>query len=77
MRAHVVAFTTSESKFEEAKRLGADEVVLSKDVEQMAAYRGKLHSKQYSGKLALKQLNGWCGVFSRLGLIFYKRQNQC
>jgi uncharacterized zinc-type alcohol dehydrogenase-like protein len=43
MGAHVVAFTTSESKFEEAKRLGADEVVLSKDAGQMAAYRGKLH----------------------------------
>jgi uncharacterized zinc-type alcohol dehydrogenase-like protein len=43
MGAHVVAFTTSQSKFEEAKRLGADEVVLSKDPEQMAAYRGKLH----------------------------------
>jgi uncharacterized zinc-type alcohol dehydrogenase-like protein len=43
MGAHVVAFTTSASKFEEAHRLGADEVVLSKDPEQMAAYRGKLH----------------------------------
>ncbi|MBB6130840.1 NAD(P)-dependent alcohol dehydrogenase [Mucilaginibacter lappiensis] len=43
MGAHVVAFTTSESKFAEAKRLGADEVVLSKDAEQMAAFRGKLH----------------------------------
>ncbi|TLV02897.1 NAD(P)-dependent alcohol dehydrogenase [Dyadobacter luticola] len=43
MGAHVVAFTTSESKFEEAKRLGADEVVLSKDKEQMAAFKGKLH----------------------------------
>jgi len=43
MGAHVVAFTTSESKFAEAKRLGADEVVLSKNREQMAAYRGKLH----------------------------------
>lgn len=43
MGAHVVAFTTSESKFAEAHRLGADEVVLSKDEEQMAAYRGKLH----------------------------------
>jgi len=43
MGAHVVAFTTSESKFAEAKRLGADEVVLSKDKEQMAAYRGKLN----------------------------------
>jgi len=43
MGAQVVAFTTSESKFAEAKRLGADEVVLSKDGEQMAAYKGKLH----------------------------------
>ncbi|RZM20942.1 MAG: NAD(P)-dependent alcohol dehydrogenase [Pedobacter sp.] len=43
MGAHVVAFTTSESKFAEAKRLGADEVVLSKDETQMAAYRGKLN----------------------------------
>jgi uncharacterized zinc-type alcohol dehydrogenase-like protein len=43
MGAQVVAFTTSESKFAEARRLGADEVVLSKSKEQMAAYRGKLH----------------------------------
>jgi uncharacterized zinc-type alcohol dehydrogenase-like protein len=43
MGATVVAFTTSESKFEEAQRLGADEVVLSKDPEQMAKYHGKLN----------------------------------
>ena len=43
MGAEVVAFTTSKSKFAEAKRLGADEVVLSTDENQMAAYRGKLH----------------------------------
>ena len=43
MGAEVVAFTTSEAKFAEAKRLGADEVVLSKDEDQMAAYKGKLH----------------------------------
>lgn len=43
MGAEVVAFTTSETKFAEAKRLGADEVVLSKDKNQMAAYKGKLH----------------------------------
>lgn len=33
--AHVVQFTTSESKVEDAKRLGADDVVLSKDAEAM------------------------------------------
>ncbi|MCE7063337.1 NAD(P)-dependent alcohol dehydrogenase [Dyadobacter sp. CY343] len=43
MGAEVVAFTTSEAKFAEAKRLGADEVVMSKDKDQMAAYTGKLH----------------------------------
>lgn len=43
MGAHVVAFTTSESKFKEAQRLGADEVVLSTDPEQMNKFRGKLH----------------------------------
>lgn len=43
MGAHVVAFTTSESKFKEAQRLGADEVVLSTDAAQMNKFRGKLH----------------------------------
>lgn len=37
MGAHVVLFTTSPSKIEDGKRLGADEVVISKDPEQMAA----------------------------------------
>lgn len=36
--AHVVAFTTSESKREAAKSLGADEVVVSRDAQQMAAH---------------------------------------
>lgn len=43
MGAHVTAFTTSESKFHEARRLGADEVVLSKDQAQMAKHKGSLH----------------------------------
>src|SRR5215813_5430456 len=33
--AHVVVFTTSPSKIDDAKRLGADEVVISKDANQM------------------------------------------
>ena len=36
--AHVVAFTTSESKREAVKSLGADEVVVSSDAQQMAAH---------------------------------------
>jgi uncharacterized zinc-type alcohol dehydrogenase-like protein len=37
--AHVVAFTTSQSKIADAKALGADEVVVSRDKEQMKAHR--------------------------------------
>lgn len=33
--AHTVLFTTSESKIEDGKRLGADEVVISKNAEEM------------------------------------------
>ena len=43
MGAEVVVFTTSLSKVDDAKRLGADDVILSKDEKQMAKYRGKLH----------------------------------
>ena len=38
--AHVVQFTTSESKIEDAKKLGADEVVISKDAAAMAKHAG-------------------------------------
>ncbi|CAI1599355.1 Uncharacterized zinc-type alcohol dehydrogenase-like protein YahK [Serratia quinivorans] len=38
MGAHVVLFTTSESKVEDAKRLGAHEVVISRNPEQMAQH---------------------------------------
>ena len=40
MGATTVLFTTSASKVEDGKRLGADEVVLSKDADQMAAHTG-------------------------------------
>jgi alcohol dehydrogenase (NADP+) len=43
MGAEVIVFTTSPSKVEDARRLGADDVVLSKDREQMKRYAGKLH----------------------------------
>ena len=42
MGAHVVAFTTSESKRQDALDLGADEVVVSRDAEAMAARAGSL-----------------------------------
>jgi uncharacterized zinc-type alcohol dehydrogenase-like protein len=40
MGAHVVQFTTSESKAADARRLGADEVILSKDESAMARHAG-------------------------------------
>jgi len=40
--AHVVAFTTSESKREAATALGADEVVVSRNAEEMKAQRRRL-----------------------------------
>ena len=43
MGSEVIVFTTSPSKVEDAKRLGAHDVVLSKDKEQMKRYAGKLH----------------------------------
>jgi uncharacterized zinc-type alcohol dehydrogenase-like protein len=38
--AHTVVFTTSPGKVEDAKRLGADEVVISKDANAMAKHAG-------------------------------------
>lgn len=43
MGAYVVVITTSTSKIEDAKRLGADEVILSTDKEQMKQNRNTLH----------------------------------
>ena len=40
MGAHTVAFTTSESKREDALRLGADDVVISRDAAQMQQHAG-------------------------------------
>ena len=42
MGAHVVLFTTSPGKEEDAKRLGADEVVISKDKDAMAKQKASL-----------------------------------
>ncbi len=41
--AHVVAFTTSEGKRQDALDLGADEVVVSKNKDEMKAHAGSFH----------------------------------
>lgn len=43
MGAHVTVFTTSPDKLEDAKRLGADEAVLSTNADQMSQYERKMH----------------------------------
>lgn len=43
MGAHVVVITTSTAKTADAQRLGADEVVLSTDAEQMKQHASSLH----------------------------------
>lgn len=43
MGAEVTVFTTSSSKAEDARRLGAAHVVISKDPDQMAAQSGRFH----------------------------------
>jgi uncharacterized zinc-type alcohol dehydrogenase-like protein len=39
MEAHTVAFTTSDAKRKDAKALGADEVIVSRNAEEMKAHR--------------------------------------
>lgn len=41
--AHVVMITTSPEKGQDAKRLGADEVLVSRDAEQMVKHAGSFH----------------------------------
>ncbi len=43
MGAKVIVFTTSRSKIEDAKRLGADEAVLSSDKNEMKKFTRKLN----------------------------------
>ncbi|WP_339878797.1 NAD(P)-dependent alcohol dehydrogenase [uncultured Algoriphagus sp.] len=43
MGAELTVFTTSPSKVEDARRLGADYAILSSNAEEMAKYTGQLH----------------------------------
>ncbi len=66
MGAHVVAFTTSESKRQAAKALGADEVVVSRNANEMAA-----HAKSFDLILntvaAPHDLDAFLGLLKRDG----------
>ncbi len=66
--AHVVQFTTSESKRADAMRLGADEVVLSKNADAMAA-----HTNSFDFILdcvsAPHDINAYIGLLKRDGAL--------
>jgi uncharacterized zinc-type alcohol dehydrogenase-like protein len=68
MGAHVVLFTTSPGKIADGKRLGADEVVISKDPEQM-----KRHANSFDFILdtvaATHDLDAFLGLLRRDGTL--------
>jgi len=64
--AHVVLFTTSPGKAADAKRLGAHEVVLSKDEAQMAAHAGSFDFI-LDAVAAVHDLNAYINLLKRDG----------
>ncbi|RQH08913.1 NAD(P)-dependent alcohol dehydrogenase [Paraburkholderia dinghuensis] len=66
MGAHVVLFTTSPSKIGDGKRLGADEVVISKDPEQMNAHANSF-DLIVNTVAATHDLNPFLGLLRRDG----------
>lgn len=68
MGAHVVVITTSQSKVEDAKRLGADEVILSTDAEQMKNNTGTLHFI-LDCVSAQHDINAYLGLLKRDGAL--------
>ena len=64
--AHVVLFTTSPGKTADAKRLGADEVAISKDQAQMAAHAGSFDFI-LDTVAAVHDLNAYIGLLKRDG----------
>lgn len=70
MGAHVVVFTTSENKSAEAKSLGADEVVISKDPAAMAAQNNRF-SFILSTVAAPHNLDPYVTLLKRDGVIVF------
>jgi uncharacterized zinc-type alcohol dehydrogenase-like protein len=64
--AHVVLFTTSPGKTEDAKRLGAHEVVISKNEEEMMAHAGSFDFILDTVS-AEHDLNAYLGLLKRDG----------
>jgi uncharacterized zinc-type alcohol dehydrogenase-like protein len=66
--AHVVVFTTSQSKKDDALRLGADEVVLSKDANEMAKHAGSFDFI-LDAVAAVHDINAYINLLARDGNI--------
>ncbi len=66
MGAHVVVITTSKTKVDDARRLGADEVILSTDREQMKNHAGTLHFI-LDCVSAAHDINAYLGLLKRDG----------
>ena len=66
--AHVVAFTTSPDKVADARALGADEVVVSRDSGQMAAQAGRL-DLILNTVAAPHNLDAYTGLLKREGVM--------
>jgi uncharacterized zinc-type alcohol dehydrogenase-like protein len=66
--AHTVVFTTSPGKKEDALRLGADEVVLSKDANEMAKHAGSFDFI-LDAVAAQHDINAYIGMLARDGNI--------
>jgi len=66
--AHTVVFTTSPSKKDDALRLGADEVVLSRDANQMAKHAGSFDFI-LDAVAAPHDLNAYIGMLRRDGTL--------
>jgi alcohol dehydrogenase (NADP+) len=66
--AHVVVFTTSPAKKDDALRLGADEVVLSKDADEMAKHAGSFDFI-LDAVAAVHDINAYINMLKRDGNI--------
>jgi len=64
--AHTVVFTTSPGKKDDALRLGADEVVLSRDANEMAKHAGSFHFI-LDAVAADHDINAYIGLLRRDG----------
>jgi uncharacterized zinc-type alcohol dehydrogenase-like protein len=68
MGAHVVLFTTSAGKAEDARKLGADEVVISKDADAMAA-QGETFDFILDTVAADHSIDAYLGLLKRDGTL--------